>query len=127
MLYQQILILWNSWKRVVEACVREDSKLIHLVVNSEEVITAETHLSCVNKHGFVEAGRLKVGDELLDINNNIILIEDYTVEITEESTTVYNFQVEDFHTYHVGSFDILVHNAEKSGNEFMCWTLWWKF
>ena len=24
---------------------------------------------------------------------------------------MYNFQVEDFHTYHVGSFGVLVHNA----------------
>jgi len=26
--------------------------------------------------------------------------------------TVYNFEVEDFHTYHVGYFGILVYNAE---------------
>jgi intein C-terminal splicing region len=27
---------------------------------------------------------------------------------------VYNFQVEDFHTYHVSGFGVLVHNAEYS-------------
>ncbi len=98
-------------KRVVETYIREDSKLIHIVVNGEEIITTETHPFYVNNKGFVEAGELKVGDELVDVNNNILLIEDYSVEITEEPTTVYNFQVEDFHTYHVGSFGILVHNA----------------
>ncbi len=69
----------------------------------------------MNNKGFVQAGELKVGDELVDVNNNILLIKDYTVEITEEPTTVYNFQVEDFHTYHVGSFGILVHNANYIG------------
>ena len=98
-------------KRVVETYIREDSKLIHLVVNGEEIITTETHPFYINKRGFVEAGELKVGDELLDVDNNILLIEDYTVELTKQPTTVYNFQVEDFHTYHVGGFGILVHNA----------------
>ena len=31
--------------------------------------------------------------------------------MTDEPTTVYNFQVEDFHTYHVGKCRLLVHNA----------------
>jgi len=29
---------------------------------------------------------------------------------------VYNFQVDEFHTYHVGELGVLVHNAEKYGN-----------
>lgn len=32
--------------------------------------------------------------------------------MTEEPVKVYNFEVEDFHTYHVGEFRILVHNAD---------------
>ena len=31
--------------------------------------------------------------------------------MTEKPTKVYNFQVEDFHTYHVGTLGVLVHNA----------------
>ncbi len=88
-------------KIVVETYIREDRKLIHLVINGEEIITTETHPFYVNKRGFINAGELKVGDELLDVNNNILLIENYTVEITAEPTPVYNFQVEDFHTYFV--------------------------
>ena len=41
-------------------------------------------------------------------------IEDKKVEILIEPAKVYNFQVEDFHTYHVGENGILVHNAEYS-------------
>ncbi|SCJ63568.1 Protein of uncharacterised function (DUF1557) [uncultured Ruminococcus sp.] len=31
--------------------------------------------------------------------------------MTEEPVTVYNFQVEDYHTHHVSGFGVLVHNA----------------
>ena len=98
-------------KTVVETYVREDSKLIHLVINGEEIITTETHPFYVTNRGFVNAGELKVGDELLDSNGNILLVENFAVELTDEPTTVYNFQVEDYHTYHVSGLAILVHNA----------------
>ena len=83
------------------------------MINGEEIITTETHPFYVNKYGFVNAGELIVGDELLDVNGNVLLVENHSVELTDESTTVYNFQVEDFHTYHVGCFYVLVHNASK--------------
>ena len=31
--------------------------------------------------------------------------------MTDKPVKVYNFQVEDFHTYHVSGFSVLVHNA----------------
>ena len=99
-------------KRVLETYIREDSKLIHLVINGEEIITTETHPFYVQGRGFVEAGKLLVGDKLLDVNGNVILVENFDVELTEEPVTVYNFQVEDFHTYYVGECGVWVHNAE---------------
>ncbi len=99
-------------KIVVETYIREDRKLIHLVINGEKITTTETHPFYVNKKGFVEAGKLKPGEELVDVNNNIVKIEEYSVEITKEPTPVYNFQVEDFHTYFVGNNSVLVHNAD---------------
>ena len=33
--------------------------------------------------------------------------------MTEEPVKVYNFEVEDFHTYHVGRLGVLLHNANK--------------
>ena len=63
--------------------------------------------------GFVNAGELAIGDELLDSSGNILFVEKFDVELTEKPTKVYNFQVEDFHTYHVGTLGVLVHNAGK--------------
>ena len=99
-------------KTVLETYIREDSKLIHLMINGEEIITTETHPFYVNNRGFVNAGELIVGDELLDVNGNVLLVEKFNVELTDEPVTVYNFQVEGFHTYHVGCFYVLVHNAD---------------
>ena len=100
-------------KTVLETYIREDSKLIHLVINGEEIVTTETHPFYVNNRGFVNAGELIVGDELLDVNGNVLLVENFDVELTDEPVTVYNFQVEDFHTYHVSGFGVLVHNASR--------------
>ena len=71
------------------------------------------HPFYVKNQGFIKAGELIVGDELLDVNGNVLLVENLDVELTDEPTKVYNFQVEVFHTYHVGELGVLVHNAEK--------------
>jgi len=67
----------------------------------------------VNDRGFAKAGELAIGDELLDSNCNVLLVENFDVELTEKPVTVYNFQVEDFHTYHVCTLGVLVHNASR--------------
>lgn len=82
-----------------------------MVINGEEIVTTETHPFYVNNRGFVNAGELKVDNELLDSNGSILLVKNYEIELTDEPTTVYNFQVEDFHTYYVGENGVLVHNA----------------
>ena len=82
-----------------------------MVINGEEIITTETHPFYVNERGFVKAGELKVGDELLDSNGSILLLESTEIELTDEPTKVYNFEVEDFHTYFVGECGVWVHNA----------------
>ena len=36
--------------------------------------------------------------------------------MTDDSVKVYNFQVEDYHTYHVSGLGVLVHNAGDYSN-----------
>ena len=81
------------------------------LINGEEIITTETHPFYVKNQGFIKAGELAIGDELLNSNCNVLLIENHSVELTDEPTKVYNFQVEDFHTYYAGGLGVLVHNA----------------
>ena len=84
------------------------------MINGEEIVTTVDHPFYVKNQGFIKAGELIVGDELLDSNKNILLVENFDVELTGKPVTVYNFQVEDYHTYHVSGFGVLVHNAEYS-------------
>ena len=91
--------------------MRQTDKLIHLVIGSEEIITTETHPFYVKNRGFVEAGKLQAGDHLFDVNSKELLIGEFWSECLDEPETVYNFQVEDFHTYYVGTNWIFVHNA----------------
>ena len=86
--------------------------LVHLTVNGEEIVTTVDHPFYVQGRGFVEAGKLLVGDKLLDVNGNVLLVENFDVELTDKPVKVYNFQVEDYHTYHVSGFGVLVHNAD---------------
>ena len=100
---------WNLHKRRFQT----DS----LSYKWEEIVTTESHPFYVNNRGFINAGELVVGDELLDLNGNTLLIESYEIELTDEPTTVYNFQVEDFHTYHV----IASHKITKTRQQI--WTI----
>ena len=84
-----------------------------MAINGEEIVTTVDHPFYVKNQGFIKAGELIVGDELLDVNGNVLLVEEFNVELTDEHVKVYNFEVEDFHTYHVGELGVLVHNAEK--------------
>ena len=98
-------------KTVLETYIRRTDKLIYLVINGEEIITTETHPFYVKERGFVDAGKLLTGDFLLDVYGNVLVVEYTRTEYLEEPEAVYNFQVEDFHTYYVGEQFVLVHNA----------------
>ena len=106
----------TSPKIVLETYIREVTTLVHLTVNGEEIVTTVDHPFYVKNQGFIKAGELIVGDELLDVNGNVLLVENFDVELTDDSVKVYNFQVEDYHTYHVSGLGVLVHNAGDCSN-----------
>ena len=102
----------TSPKTVPETYIKEVTTLVHLTVNGEEIVTTVDHPFYVKNQGFIKAGELIVGDELLDVNGNVLLVENFDVELTDKPVKVYNFQVEDFHTYFVGTSQIMVHNSD---------------
>ena len=60
--------------------------------------------------GWTEAVDLRAGDNLVLVNGEHVIVEKIQHEILESPINVYNFQVEDYHTYYVGK-GILVHNT----------------
>ena len=98
-------------KEVVETYVNETEELIYVWVDGEEIITTPTHPFYVPEKGWTSAVELKAGDWLQLVNGECVIVEKVQHELLEEPVKVYNFQVEDFHTYYVGSnISVLVHN-----------------
>ena len=101
----------KKYKCVEKVFRRKVKKLIHLVVDDEELVTTENHPFYVMERGFLEASIVCIGDELVDSNGNIHIVNGIYRELCDKETYVYNIKVEDFHTYFVGTNEIWVHNA----------------
>ncbi len=98
-------------KEVVRTFVNETNELVHVHVNEEKIITTPEHPFHVPKKGWIGAIDLRAGDILVLQSGEYVVVELIQHEILESPITVYNFEVEDFHTYYVGINGILVHNT----------------
>lgn len=65
--------------------------------------------------GWIEAGNLTESDVLLCSNGSYGKIDCINIECFDYYIDVYNFEVEQFHTYFVGENSIFVHNAACGG------------
>ena len=107
----------KALKRVVQTFVNETIELVHVFVNGEEIVTTPEHPFYVPRQGWTGAIHLRAGDMLVLSSGKYVTVEKIQHEILEKPTKVYNFEVEDFHTYFVGENSVLVHNlcANSSG------------
>ena len=100
-------------RRVLETFVRETDALYDLYVDGEVISTTGEHPFWVPDKGWVEAKDLVVGSLLQTEDGRFIDVDG--IEKREGKFEVYNFRVEDFHTYFVSDLGILLHNADYSG------------
>ena len=98
-------------KEVVETYVNETYELIHVFVDGEEIVTTPSHPFYSPVKGWTNAIHLRAGDILVLVNGEYVIVEKVQHEILETPVTVYNFQVEDYHTYYVSEAGVLVHNV----------------
>ena len=99
-------------KPVVDVFTREVDRLVHLTINDEEIITTFDHPFYVKGKGFINATNLWIGAELVNKDGCTIIVENIFKEYLEDQTAkVYNFKVDDYHTYFVGNNMVWVHNA----------------
>jgi hypothetical protein len=104
--------LERGCKPVLETYIRKVDKLVHLKINGEEIISTEDHPYYVKGKGFVQAVMLWIGAELVNNNGDVLIVDSiYRESLHNEKCEVFNFQVEDYHTYYVGETCVLVHNA----------------
>ncbi len=78
--------------------------------NGETISATPSHPFYVNQFGWTRATDLRAGDVLVLSNGEYVVVEFVQHEILEEPVKVYNFEVEDFHTYFVGESSVWVHN-----------------
>ena len=105
-------------KEVVHTFVNETNELVHLTIGEETISATPTHPFYVPKKGWTSAIDLRAGDILVTVNGEYVVLEKVQHELLEYPVTVYNFEVEDFHTYHVGEQSLLVHNKCGTSKQF---------
>ena len=102
----------SEYKEVVRAFRKESNVLIHIFVNGEEIETTPNHPFWVEEQ-WVLAKDLREGDVLTLADGTIDVISNTYAELLEQPVIVYNFEVQDFHTYYVTDLGVFVHNASK--------------
>ena len=98
-------------KQVVETYVNETSELTHIFVNGEEIVATPTHPFYCPVKGWTDAAHLRAGDILVLVNGEYVVVEKIQHELLENPVKVYNFQVQDYHTYYVAEYCVIVHNT----------------
>ncbi len=102
-----------EYKRVVRAFVTPDQAVIELNLegengNTETIGATAEHPFWVKARGWVGAGELLPGDEVFTSTGGWLKVTGSTWLSGRQ--TVYNLEVEGFHTYFVGDVGVWVHN-----------------
>jgi len=84
-----------------------------MFVEDEEIETTPTHPFWVIGKGWVAAGDMEVGDKVYLYSGEGREIKELKFEHLDSPIKVYNFEVEDWHTYFVSEHDVFVHNSCK--------------
>lgn len=95
-------------KKVTHTFVRYASTTVLLSLGAEIIETTEEHPFYVQGRGFVAAGSLGIGNTIVTRAGPHLTLASVN---RGGAKTVYNIEVEDFHTYFVGSSALWVHNA----------------
>ncbi len=101
----------ESEKQVVSTSVNKVDRLIELDIDGEIIQCTDTHPFQVKGKGWVDAHMLNVGDTVYTKDWNTATIKRVDILELEEHIEVFNFEVDDCHTYYVGDKLVLVHNT----------------
>jgi hypothetical protein len=102
-------------KRVLRL-FKQTAEVIGVQVRGRLIWTTAEHPFWASVRKWLAAGLLKAGDILVSHDGQLLPVE--AINDQGELTTVYNLEVEDYHTYFVGSpewgFSIWAHNAGRN-------------
>ena len=98
---------------VVKTFIHEDTEIYEIYINDEIIKVTPHHRFYVernNKFEWIEVKDILLTDKLFCNENKLITIN--KIEHKKETNVVYNFEVQNNHTYFVSNKNILVHNAK---------------
>ena len=103
-----------GYRPVVTTKATADQELYEVVVGNaqgqtETYYTTSEHPFWVKDHGWRKASLLEAGMTLVDRHNEPIQF--ISQSLTSDIDTVFNIQVQDSETYHIGEFGVWVHNT----------------
>ena len=99
-----------DYKQVKTVYIKSTYEFVHLKLDDEEIRTTASHLFFTDSGWWKAAGDLKPGDRILTAKGELKEVTATTVETLQQPERIYNLNVEDYHTYFVGSQGLLVHN-----------------
>ena len=105
--YNEILKI-PELKKVTRTFINETEEIYNLKIGMEILKATENHPFYLRDIGWVSVKNLKIGDEILLYNEQVEKVIEISKE--EKNIHVYNFEVEDNHSYYVGISSFLVHN-----------------
>ncbi|MFG6458359.1 polymorphic toxin-type HINT domain-containing protein [Roseateles sp. BYS96W] len=106
----------DTYKQVTQVFVTDDKPLCRLIVanlasgDREEFLVTPEHPMYCKGRGWVPVSEMRGAGDVLEnfIFGNLVVFRCYQ-HVTRDR--VYNFEVEDFHTYYVGKNGVWVHNT----------------
>ncbi|NMO18195.1 hypothetical protein HPC49_11215 [Pyxidicoccus fallax] len=106
----------SGWKRVVHLKVTHDKPVLDVVMEaedgrSESIGATPDHPFWVEGRGWTQAGHLRPGMQVPSAHSGWLRVSRTTWRQAGE--TVFNFEVEDFHSYFVGGLSAWVHNNDE--------------
>ncbi|KJS02307.1 MAG: hypothetical protein VR68_03225 [Peptococcaceae bacterium BRH_c4a] len=97
-------------KRVKRTFIHDKDALVILNVGGMKIETTHEHPFWIVGKEWVDAGDLKVGDKVLLYSGEQVEVTEMEKKSLAKPIKVYNFEVEDWHTYFVSKDNVLVHN-----------------
>ncbi|MEG1411367.1 MAG: polymorphic toxin-type HINT domain-containing protein [Terrisporobacter sp.] len=98
-------------KKVVQTFTNEADTILKIKVDGEVIEATEQHVFYINNVGWIPANMIEEGDTVVLQSGEKVTVDEIDKVVYDELITVYNFEVEDFHTYFVSNTRILVHNS----------------
>ncbi|MEG2740356.1 polymorphic toxin-type HINT domain-containing protein, partial [Clostridium sp.] len=84
--------------------------MLKIKVDGEVIKATEQHVFYIDNVGWISANMIEEGDIVVLQSGEKATVDEIDKVVYDELITVYNFEVEDFHTYFVSNLNVLVHN-----------------